>query len=153
MEGQARNSQLSQRAKQSKRHQPWYRYTTIGGTRWQGSRPNFLLFCKSNHSIFYKRQSGGVRTFLNAKGVGVSPRGIQLQEDGETRIMGRRLSLGMAVGGQLALETACTEQGRVVLFQDFHQGGVFFWKRCCSPSRVLLGSAVAVRWGCEGSYC
>lgn len=76
----------------------------------------------------------------------MSPRGIQLQEDEETRIMGRRLSLGMAVvGGQLALETACTEQGRVVLFQDFHQGGVFFWKTCCSPSKVLIGSAVAVR--------
>lgn len=27
-------------------------------------------------------------------------------------------------------------------FQDFHQGGVFFWKRCCSPSRTLRSEAL-----------
>lgn len=71
----------------------------FGVTRWQDSRPNLFLFCKSKHSIFYKCLSCGAWVWLNARSVRVSPQRIQVQIVWEIGWITSNLLLGMLVMG------------------------------------------------------
>lgn len=112
----------------------------FGVTRWQDSRPNLFLFCKSKHSIFYKCLSSEAWILLNAWSVGVSPQKIQVQIVWEiwwiTSNLLLKACIPMVVGSADGFRNNQHWAVQAVCSQGYHQGGVFFWKRCCNLSRT-----------------
>lgn len=57
----------------------------FGVTRWQDSRPNLFLFCKSKHNIFYKCLSSETWISLMGRSVRVSPQRVEVRGAWRTR--------------------------------------------------------------------
>lgn len=119
----------------------------FGVTRWQNSRPNLFLFCKSKHSIFHKCLSSEVWILLNARSIRVSPQKIQVQIVWGLWWITRNLLLGMVVWGvQMASETTSTGQCKLCVPRTATKAG-------CFSGRGAAAQAGPGAWKCSGWRC